>query len=97
MNDFELHYLHHSRSTDLIAEAEGERQARRLIKDAKRTRSAAAHRGEKATTSGHSASGGEAKESRTLAARVAKALHRSAGQKGSGAATGGAGQFQPAK
>lgn len=40
MNDFDLHYLYHAHSEELIKQAENERQARELINAAKSTRRA---------------------------------------------------------
>ena len=43
MNDFDFHYMHHSRSEELIKDAENERLARSLVKAAKETRRAGTH------------------------------------------------------
>ncbi|MDN3243657.1 hypothetical protein [Glycomyces tritici] len=43
MNDFELNYLHYSRSEELMKQARNERQARELVNAAKATRRGGHH------------------------------------------------------
>lgn len=43
MNDFDFHYMHYTRSEELLKDAENERLARGLIKAAKETRRGRAH------------------------------------------------------
>ncbi|SDD60556.1 hypothetical protein [Glycomyces harbinensis] len=64
MNDFDFHYMHYTRSEELIKDAENERLARSLIKAAKETRRAGTRVRHDGTSNG------------SVAQRVARALGR---------------------